>query len=105
MGTVVRESREERLQPKRDRKPLEKEQCTYYKERGHWPQEWLTKAARSGKSQNLGKASQNGEGVSPGGRQQLGRMEFRSQDNSESRGETHSILGGHRGPTLCPPPS
>ena len=35
LATVVRESREERLQPKRDRKCLEKNQCTYRKERGH----------------------------------------------------------------------
>ena len=38
------ESREERLQPKRDRKPLEKDQCTYCKESGHWagecPNRW-----------------------------------------------------------------
>ena len=43
LATVVRESREERLQPKRDRKPLEKDQCTYCKERGHWAQEYPNK--------------------------------------------------------------
>ena len=32
---VVRDSREERLQTKGDKKPLEKDQCTYCKERGH----------------------------------------------------------------------
>ena len=36
LATVVRESKEEKLQPKRDRKPLEKDQCAYQKERGHW---------------------------------------------------------------------
>jgi hypothetical protein len=30
-ATEGRESREERLQPKKDRKPLEKDQCTYCK--------------------------------------------------------------------------
>ena len=39
LATVVRESREERLQPKRDRKPLKKDQCIYCKERDHWAQE------------------------------------------------------------------
>ena len=34
LATVVRGSRDKRLLPKRDRKPLEKDQCTYCKERG-----------------------------------------------------------------------
>jgi hypothetical protein len=37
------ESREERLEPKRDRKPLEKDQCTNFNERGHWAQEFPNK--------------------------------------------------------------
>jgi hypothetical protein len=35
LATVVREKREDRLQTKRDRKPLEKDQCAYCKERSH----------------------------------------------------------------------
>ena len=40
LATVVREIREERIQPKRERKPLEKDQNTYCKERGHRTQEY-----------------------------------------------------------------
>ena len=36
---VIRESREERLQPKRDRKPLEKNQFACCKERRPWAKE------------------------------------------------------------------
>ena len=84
-ATVVRESREERLQPKRDSNPLEKDQCSYRKERGHWAQEcpnkWKLEVGNS-------RSWENSKGISPGGRQCLGRMGFRSppQGNSEWRG-------------------
>ena len=60
-------------------------QCTYCKERGHWAQEcpnkWKLEVGNS-------RSWENSKGISPGGRQCLGRMGFRSppQGNSEWRG-------------------
>ena len=68
------------------------------------PESTLTNRSRGWESQALGKASPNGEGVSPGVRQQLGMAGFgpppQTQVNSESVRETHLILGGHRDPTF-----
>ena len=56
------------------------------------------KEARGRKFQALGKAPPNGESVSPGERQQLGRMGFRlitkAQVNLETEEETQAIIGG-----------
>ena len=50
------------------------------------------------KPQALGKVFLNGESVSPGERQQLGRMGFRlitkAQVNLETEEETQAIIGG-----------
>ena len=57
----------------------------------------------------LEKSTPNGEVVSPGGRQRLGRMGFgplpRAQGNLQGGGEIRPILGGYWGPVLSPPPS
>lgn len=67
------------------------------------------KEARGGKFQALGKASPNGESVSPGERQQLGRTGLRppppARGNLESKREIRPILVGQLGPILGPPPS
>jgi hypothetical protein len=65
LATVDRKSRDERLQPKRDRKLLEKDQCAYCKEANGLREPQQTEV-RGGKSQALEKAPQNGRGVSPG---------------------------------------
>ena len=66
LATVFRESREERLQPERDRKPLEKDQCPYFKEMGpQGPSVPQHTEAGGRKSQALGKVPQNIKGVSP----------------------------------------
>jgi hypothetical protein len=91
LAIIVRESGEEILQTKRDRKPLEKDQCTYCKERGHWAQECPNKWPLGVGRQELGRT---GLSHPPG-----------TQDNLKSGEETHSILDGHRGSTLSLPPS
>jgi hypothetical protein len=58
LARVFRESREEKLQPKRDRKLLEKDQCAYCKER-HWAQQCPNKQKLwSGNPRPWGKHSQ-----------------------------------------------
>ena len=54
LATVLRESREERLQPKRE-KTLEKDQCAYCKERATGPESSLTNRIQEQEIPDLGK--------------------------------------------------
>ena len=63
MAIVVIESRAERLQPKSHRKPLKKNQCNIERREALIPKVPKQMEARSGRSQSLGKAPPNNEGV------------------------------------------
>jgi hypothetical protein len=54
---VIRESREERLQLKRDRKHLEKDYCALCRKRGCWAQECLKEQKLGLEIPGLGKSA------------------------------------------------
>jgi hypothetical protein len=66
LATVVRKSREERFQPKRDRKSLEKDH--FFSRRRATGSESALIKSWGWKISGLMNAPPNGEGVSPGGR-------------------------------------
>jgi len=97
LATVVRESIEERLQPKRNRKLLEKDQCVYFQEGGHWDGEFPNKQKLgAGNPRSWEKHLQMVNVLAQGKtatKEDRVQTPPRVQGNLESGRETHPILG------------